>query len=217
MSRRLSSHLVGAGVPSNGAAPKGRVIVLMSTTNEADVRRVQLPVLVCRKVSNKQPPAPDNAIWDSQVLSRQHAEFLEQGDDVVLRDLNSSNGTYLNGRRVGSETVVIRTGDAVDFGIDVNEDAEGDVPALQQRVSVIVNIAPVDQLADIDIGSSASAPPAVPLGPAASGMVADTLAKLTVKLVYCVFLAYTYLLHSFFRQRSKGRWSMARRSTRCSN
>jgi serine/threonine protein kinase/Cdc6-like AAA superfamily ATPase len=46
--------------------------------------------------------APDNTVElkNTEGVSRYHARVLRQGDQFVLMDLNSSNGTYLNGVRV---------------------------------------------------------------------------------------------------------------------
>lgn len=37
---------------------------------------------------------------DDPLISRQHAQILQQGRTVYLRDLNSTNGTYVNSKRV---------------------------------------------------------------------------------------------------------------------
>ncbi|WP_374985181.1 FHA domain-containing protein [Streptomyces fradiae] len=50
-----------------------------------------------------------------ETVSRLHAELGMQGGLWVLRDLNSTNGTTVNGRRV-TGTVVVQPGDAVSFG-----------------------------------------------------------------------------------------------------
>lgn len=58
-------------------------------------------------------PASDIPVIDP-TISRRHAE-LECGDTrVIVRDLGSSNGTYLNGTRVDSAVVAV--GDTVTFG-----------------------------------------------------------------------------------------------------
>ena len=44
-------------------------------------------------------------------VSKQHAKILQQGDDVVVLDLKSANGTYVNGKRV--EARVINSGDVI--------------------------------------------------------------------------------------------------------
>ncbi len=47
-------------------------------------------------------------------ISRAHAQVVPQGDGVVIRDAGSTNGTYLNGRRVGSAP--LKDGDHVRVG-----------------------------------------------------------------------------------------------------
>ena len=47
-------------------------------------------------------------------VSRRHAELFLDGGRWILRDLGSSNGTWVNGRRVVEAEV--RTGDVVHFG-----------------------------------------------------------------------------------------------------
>jgi pSer/pThr/pTyr-binding forkhead associated (FHA) protein len=48
-------------------------------------------------------------------VSRRHARLETQGSIVFLRDLESSNGTFLNGRRLES-AVELREGDEIDVG-----------------------------------------------------------------------------------------------------
>ncbi|WP_175409379.1 DUF1707 and FHA domain-containing protein [Streptomyces sp. TRM64462] len=50
-----------------------------------------------------------------ETVSRLHAELSLQGGLWMLRDLNSTNGTTVNGRRV-TGTVVVQPGDMVSFG-----------------------------------------------------------------------------------------------------
>ncbi|MFG2333320.1 FHA domain-containing protein [Streptomyces sp. NPDC048604] len=50
-----------------------------------------------------------------ETVSRLHAELGQQGGLWLLRDLGSTNGTTVNGRRV-TGTVVVRAGDVVGFG-----------------------------------------------------------------------------------------------------
>jgi hypothetical protein len=51
----------------------------------------------------------------SKLVSRWHAEIGVDGEEVFLRDLDSSNGTFLNGMPVGTR-VRIHDGDTVQFG-----------------------------------------------------------------------------------------------------
>ncbi|MBV8344115.1 MAG: FHA domain-containing protein [Candidatus Eremiobacteraeota bacterium] len=48
-------------------------------------------------------------------VSRRHARFESQDGVVFVEDLKSSNGTYLNGRRV-TEAIEVRQGDEIDVG-----------------------------------------------------------------------------------------------------
>jgi pSer/pThr/pTyr-binding forkhead associated (FHA) protein len=48
-------------------------------------------------------------------VSRRHARLEAQNGVVFLEDLKSSNGTFLNGRRL-TEPLEIRPGDEIDVG-----------------------------------------------------------------------------------------------------
>lgn len=48
-------------------------------------------------------------------VSRRHARFESNNGVVYVEDLKSSNGTFLNGRRV-TEAIELREGDEVDVG-----------------------------------------------------------------------------------------------------
>lgn len=52
---------------------------------------------------------------NEQTLSRQHAQIEREGGRVVLRDLQSTNGTFVNGSKVADD-VELRPGDSVQFG-----------------------------------------------------------------------------------------------------
>lgn len=48
-------------------------------------------------------------------VSRQHAKIVTQGSTVTVSDLDSTNGTYVNGRKIAVETTLL-PGDMVQFG-----------------------------------------------------------------------------------------------------
>lgn len=48
-------------------------------------------------------------------VSRRHAQFVKQGDTLLVEDLDSTNGTFVNGVRISGPTPV-RPGDVVQFG-----------------------------------------------------------------------------------------------------
>lgn len=47
-------------------------------------------------------------------VSSHHAEILLKGSDVVIKDLNSTNGTYINGEKITE--AVLKPGQTVRFG-----------------------------------------------------------------------------------------------------
>ena len=50
---------------------------------------------------------PHGAIWiDSNLVSRRHATITVSAHDVVLTDLASRNGTFVNGQRVDAPATV---------------------------------------------------------------------------------------------------------------
>ncbi len=51
----------------------------------------------------------------SSQVSRRHCELIEEGEKLIVRDLGSSNGTYVNGKRVlGQQT--LKPGDVLTIG-----------------------------------------------------------------------------------------------------
>ena len=59
-------------------------------------------------------PEVELVLADPEV-SRRHARLETHGKYVYVRDLDSSNGTFLNGRRISS-AIEIRPGDEIDIG-----------------------------------------------------------------------------------------------------
>ncbi len=55
------------------------------------------------------------ALPQEPTVSRRHAQFVKQGDMVMVEDLGSTNGTFVNGVRITAPTP-IRPGDTVQFG-----------------------------------------------------------------------------------------------------
>lgn len=70
--------------------------------------------------------ATDNAIFDCKVLSRNHALLWYDSGKFYLKDTKSSNGTFVNNKRLspsGEESAAceVCSGDIVQFGVDVVE------------------------------------------------------------------------------------------------
>ncbi|XP_036389064.1 sarcolemmal membrane-associated protein-like [Megalops cyprinoides] len=90
---------------------------------------VDRPVRIGRSVARSRPAA-DNATFDCKVLSRNHALvwFELKTGKFFLQDTRSSNGTFVNSQRLsrgGEESAPceILTGDVVQFGVEVIENA----------------------------------------------------------------------------------------------
>jgi predicted component of type VI protein secretion system len=57
-----------------------------------------------------------NLTLPSMQVSMIHAEFVQIGGRIFVRDLNSTNGTYVNGKRVEHHDVPLRDGDRIRVG-----------------------------------------------------------------------------------------------------
>lgn len=60
-------------------------------------------------------PAAADIVLDHPAVSRAHAQVRVRAGQIWLRDLGSSNGTFVNGERLGSRRQLVR-GDTVDIG-----------------------------------------------------------------------------------------------------
>jgi len=93
-------------------------------------RRISLdkPCKIGRSVA-KIKPEPNNAIFDCKVLSRNHALLWHENSKFFIQDTKSSNGTFLNGNRLGksnedSAPFELTSGDIIQFGVDVTENTK---------------------------------------------------------------------------------------------
>lgn len=83
---------------------------------------------------------PDNGHFDSRVLSRNHASLSCEpfSGKVYIRDLKSSNGTFVNGKRITQSDVELQVGDTIDLGTDIDAKFEHrKISALVEDISVI--------------------------------------------------------------------------------
>ena len=83
------------------------------------------------------------AINDAEV-SRKHARMELRGSAYVIQDLGSTNGTFVNGQRVGG-TQVLNPGDSVSFGegIVLSYEAAFDPNATMMSAKAARPVAPV--------------------------------------------------------------------------
>ncbi len=107
---------MGAHVGRLAANPRRRVseiVVVRSDTQSGQTYPVKDALVFGRS---------DDAdvILDDPYASEFHLRFTAEGTGLMLHDLGSTNGTYLNGRRVTSP-VALSKGDAVQVGKTVME------------------------------------------------------------------------------------------------
>lgn len=89
-------------------APRVRLAVTNRRTGVVTEHTVGLPLTIGRDATQNAVPLDDRA------TSRQHARLEVDGADLVVADLDSSNGTFVDGTRV--ERRVLRPGDRLTIG-----------------------------------------------------------------------------------------------------
>ncbi|EJD54564.1 hypothetical protein AURDEDRAFT_110149 [Auricularia subglabra TFB-10046 SS5] len=80
-----------------------------------------------RQSNAKTVPTERNGYFDTKVISRQHAEVWAEDGKIWIKDVKSSNGTYINTHRlapegVESEPFELHTGDILELGTDIASD-----------------------------------------------------------------------------------------------
>ncbi|KAG0327916.1 hypothetical protein BGZ99_006588 [Dissophora globulifera] len=122
----------GTSTPNGRHQSSSNPILVLEPVNDTFVlKSLELPeqtkVKVGRQTGVTTAPQPSNGYFDSKVLSRVHAEVWSEGGKVYIRDLKSSNGTFLNGRRLcpentESEPFELNQNDSLEFGIDIMDE-----------------------------------------------------------------------------------------------
>lgn len=74
-----------------------------------------------RPTGSKIKPDVSNGFFDSRVLSRNHAVMYMDSETgkLMLKDLGSSNGTFVNSDKLDAEPVEIKVGDTICFGFSI--------------------------------------------------------------------------------------------------
>lgn len=105
-------------------------LYLLPINNTFERKTINVPFFpdvlrIGRQTNAKTAPTPINGFFDSKVLSRQHAEiYSERSGRIFIRDVKSSNGTFVNGKRLSpenkeSEPHELREQDVLELGIDI--------------------------------------------------------------------------------------------------
>ncbi|KAJ1534099.1 hypothetical protein HK405_000164, partial [Cladochytrium tenue] len=126
-------------------------------TKQLELSATGPAIKVGRKVSAKVGSERYNGVFDSKVLSRTHAEIWYEAGKVWVKDVGSSNGTFLNGDRLSEEAKAslpfeIKTGDELVFGIDIATDDQA--TGMYQKVACLVRIVEPGDLSFVRTESS---------------------------------------------------------------
>ncbi|KAK7408183.1 hypothetical protein QQX98_009650 [Neonectria punicea] len=117
-------------IPTEQFPPGQPVLYLLSLNGTFERKTIAVPfapdsLRIGRQTNQKTIPTPTNGFFDSKVLSRQHAEiYAERNGKIYIRDVKSSNGTFVNGTRLSqenreSEPHELQTADHLELGIDI--------------------------------------------------------------------------------------------------
>ncbi|KAL2198417.1 hypothetical protein P885DRAFT_33083 [Corynascus similis CBS 632.67] len=123
------SGMVRPGSESMGSG-RQPVLYLLSLNGSFERKTISVPYFpdtlrIGRQTNAKTIPTPVNGYFDSKVLSRQHAEiWADTNGKIWIRDVKSSNGTFVNGTRLSpenreSEPHELQTQDHLELGIDI--------------------------------------------------------------------------------------------------
>jgi len=127
----MNSQAQTNGVARNGTQPDTPAVLYLSPMNGTfDRKSINVPfspdvLKIGRQTNAKTAPTATNGFFDSKVLSRQHAEvYAERSGRVYIRDVKSSNGTFVNGKRLSlenkeSDPHELREQDVLELGIDI--------------------------------------------------------------------------------------------------
>ncbi len=93
---------------AQAAASAHLLLILVENAAPRHVPLHLLPLIIGRS-------APAEVVLESLAVSRRHCKLEQQGDRIVLTDLGSTNGTFVNGGRI-SGSVVLDDGARINIG-----------------------------------------------------------------------------------------------------
>ena len=117
-----------------------RLIVLQKNGSAKQVNVMGTPFIIGRTDTC-------DLVLDNPLVSRSHAVFETVGQDMTIRDLQSHNGTYVNGERTESST--LSNGDEIKIGsYHIRYLADGGPIAAAEALRLVTI---PGKLADIDL------------------------------------------------------------------
>lgn len=124
--------------PNGQSGDPPAVLVLAPLNSTFERKQITVPfypevLRIGRQTNVKTVPTQVNGFFDSKVLSRQHAEvWADKSGKIWIRDVKSSNGTFVNGLRLSlenreSEPHELRENDTLELGIDIVNDDQSTI------------------------------------------------------------------------------------------
>ncbi|KAI8603419.1 hypothetical protein EDD21DRAFT_369114 [Dissophora ornata] len=132
LSNSNSATSIDSSAANGRSTASNPTLVLEPVNNGFATKSLDLPenthVKIGRQTGVTTAPSAANGYFDSKVLSRIHAEVWSENSKVFIKDLKSSNGTFLNGKRLSPENVEsepfeLNQNDHLEFGIDIMDDS----------------------------------------------------------------------------------------------
>src|SRR4051794_11877568 len=124
----LQTEKLWIQTPRQNQTNGGIALVLEPVNETFQPKRLTLVegsyVKIGRMTNKGTTPTDSNGYFDSKVLSRNHAEVIYRNGQVFIKDLKSSNGTFINGKRLSAEgkessPIELKHGDDLEFGVDI--------------------------------------------------------------------------------------------------
>lgn len=122
--------------------------VTLSTLNDTfDEKHLLVPwhpetIKLGRPTASKTKPDVTNGYFDSRVLSRNHAAmfFDPVSEKIMIQDLGSSNGTFVNDKKISDKPVPIEIGDVINLGFHIQvESNHKQISARVKNINVLAN------------------------------------------------------------------------------
>ena len=118
--------------------PNGRKYVITGATHIGRSRGLYWQI--------KERPIPEEfyglqmmiVVENSLNISRNHAGIVSYEDGYAVLDLNSMNGTFLNGSRVGTQKAALKEGDTVRFADDLELKTVGELHGTNNHYALLV-------------------------------------------------------------------------------
>lgn len=91
------------------AGPGAALLIRGGPNSGVTIQLSGHPVTIGRRSDN-------DVVIDETTVSRRHSLIMESPDGFILRDLNTTNGTFVNRNRIGQAEYPLRHGDQISLG-----------------------------------------------------------------------------------------------------